>query len=253
MEHRVLVLGAAGRMGQMVVNAVHGAPDMVYAGGVGRGDDVRAVIAATQPSVLVDFTTPEAVIDHMHAGIEAGISSVVGTSGLIADDLYAVDKKAKTAGVGVVYGANFALGAVLLMRFAREAARYFPQAEVIELHHDQKYDAPSGTAIRTAEAIASVREAPPADDRTIETLKGARGCTREGVPIHSVRLPGFVAHQEVLLGSPGQTLRIRHDLIDRESFMPGVLLAVRRVGDLVGVHDVEDLLFPSRPSSHPLG
>lgn len=246
MEHRVLVLGAAGRMGKAVVRAVQNAPDLTFVGGVGRGDDLQRVIADTEPTVLVDFTVPEAVMNNMYAGIRAGVPLVVGTSGLMADDLLAVDEAARAAGVGIVYGANFALGAVLLMRFAREASRYFPHAEIIELHHDQKYDAPSGTAIRTAEVIAEARETPPADDRTIEVLKGARGCTRDGVPIHSVRLPGFVAHQEVIMGLAGQTLRLRHDLIDRDSFMPGVLLAVRRAHTLRGVHDLENLLFPQK-------
>lgn len=252
MKHRVLVLGAAGRMGRMVVQAVQDAPDMTFVGGVGRGDDVRRVIASSNPTVIVDFTTPAAVIDNMYAGIEAGVHLVIGTSGLVADDFKPVDRAARAAGVGVIYGANFALGAVLLMRFARDAARLFQQAEIIELHHDKKYDAPSGTAIRTAEAIASARETSPEDDRTVEVLKGARGCTRDGVPIHSVRLPGFVAHQKVIFGLPGETLTLRHDLIDRESFMPGVLICVREVGALIGVHDVEDVLFPRTASSHPL-
>lgn len=244
MEQRVLVLGASGRMGRAVIDAVDDAPDMTYVGGVGRGDDLRDKIARLQPTVLVDFTVPEAVINHIMIGIEAGIPLVVGTSGLVADDFVEIDAAAKRAGVGVVYGANFALGAVLLMRFAREAARYFPQAEIIELHHDKKYDAPSGTAIKTAELIGGARQTAPEPDATVEVLKGARGCTHEGVPIHSVRLPGFVAHQEVIMGLAGQTLRLRHDLIDRESFMPGVLLALRQVHTVKGVHDIEQLLFP---------
>lgn len=246
MEHRVLVLGATGRMGQTVVRAVQNEPDLTFVGGVGRGDDLRQKIADAKPTVLVDFTVPEAVIDHIKIGIEARVPLVVGTSGLVADDFVELDSAAQEAGVGIVYGANFALGAVLLMRFAREAARYFPQAEIIELHHDKKYDAPSGTAIKTAEVIAAAREAKPAVDKTVEVLKGARGTTHQGVPIHSIRLPGFVAHQEVIMGLSGQTLRLRHDLIDRESFMPGVLLAIRKVHTLQGVHDLEQILFPQQ-------
>lgn len=238
-------------MGRLVVEAVQEAPDMVYAGGVGRGDDLRAAIAAYKPAVLVDFTTPEAVVEHVAVGIRHRLPMVVGTSGLTASDWAPIDEKARTAGVGIVYGANFALGAILLVRFAREAARYFSHAEIIELHHDKKYDAPSGTAVRTAEAIAQQREGPPPEDGTVETIPGARGGRREGVPIHSVRLPGLVAHQEVLFGLTGETLTLRHDLVDRRSFMPGVLLALRKVRSLVGVHDVEDVLFPGGAASHP--
>lgn len=239
-------------MGRLVAEAVQEAPDMIYVGGVGRGDDLRQRIAAANPTVLVDFTTPEAVVDNLAVGIQHRLPMVVGTSGLTASDWAPIHEKARAAGVGIVYGANFALGAILLVRFARDAARYFPQAEIIEMHHDKKYDAPSGTAVRTAEVIASVRQGPAAEDRTVETIPGCRGGRREGVPIHSVRLPGLVAHQEVVMGLAGETLTLRHDLVDRRSFMPGVLLALRKVRSLVGVHDVEDVLFPGEAASHPL-
>lgn len=244
MKHRVLVLGAAGRMGQAVVEAVTEADDMEFVGGVGRGDDLQAVIRATNPTVLVDFTVPESVLQNIHIGLQAGLPLVVGTTGLSAEQLQSVDDEARRRGLGVVFAPNFALGAIFMMKFAAEAARYFSNVEIIELHHEKKHEAPSGTAMQTAALIGGARDAAPSDDDgKLELVDGARGGVHSGVRIHSVRLPGFVAHQEVIFGSPGETLRIRHDLVDRRSFMPGVLLAIRRVADLRGLHGLEELLF----------
>ncbi|HLT58383.1 MAG TPA: 4-hydroxy-tetrahydrodipicolinate reductase [Limnochordales bacterium] len=245
MRHRVLVLGSTGRMGREVVQAVTEAPDMELVGGLRRGDDVAEAIRRTQPTVVVDFTIPEAVLDHIYTGIRFGVPMVVGTTGLSQSDLEDVDRAARERGVGLLVAPNFSLGAVLMMKCAALAARHFPHVEIIELHHDGKKDAPSGTALRTAELVAQARgpASPERDD--LELCAGARGGNYEGVRIHSVRLPGLVAHQEVILGLPGETLRIRHDSVDRRCFMPGVLLAIRRVHEWQGlVYGLEQLLFP---------
>jgi 4-hydroxy-tetrahydrodipicolinate reductase len=208
---RVVVAGAAGRMGATACEAVEGAEDMVL---VGRADphlDTSVADAlSAQPDVLVDFTVPDTALANAREAVRAGVHVVIGTTGF---DLAALDELSDGP-ANIFVAPNFAIGAVLMMRFAAEAARHMARAEIIELHHDRKVDAPSGTAARTA-----------------QLMREASGDERD-VPIHSVRLPGLVAHQEVILGDVGQTLTIRHDSIDRESFMPGVLLAVRRVGTL---------------------
>lgn len=242
--HRVMVAGFSGRMGRAVVEGLAEAEDMEYVGGVRRGDDLRAAVRSYRPTVIVDFTVPEVVLEHIRVGLEEGVPMVVGTTGLSAADLQWIDAEARRKELGLVVEANFALGALLMMRFARQAARWFEHAEIIELHHEKKLDAPSGTAMRTAEMIGSARQAAAQDAGRLELVPGARGGAYCGVHIHSVRLPGHVAHQEVLFGSLGETLRIRHDLTDRRAFVPGVLLAVRRVGALRGVHGLEELLFP---------
>ena len=203
----VAVSGAAGRMGQTVCGAVEGADDMAL---VGRADpllDTALVDVLGDADVVVDFSTPDSALDNARLCVEAGVHCVMGTTGAEFSELDGV-------GEGKLFVApNFAIGAVLMMRFAQEAAKHMPEVEIIELHHDGKRDAPSGTARRTAELIAE-----------------AGGNVHQ--PIHSVRLPGLVAHHEVVFGGPGQTLTIRHDSVDRESFMPGVLLAIRKVADL---------------------
>ena len=245
MRHRVLVLGSSGRMGREVVQAVSEAPDMELVGGYRRGDDLEECINRTRPSVLVDFTSPHVVLDHIYTGIRHGLPMVVGTTGLSQGDLEDVDRAAREQGVGILVAPNFSLGAVIMMKCAQLAARHFPHVEIIELHHDGKKDAPSGTAIRTAELIAQAREKAPEPAEEMELINGARGGTYMGVRIHSVRLPGLVAHQEVIMGLPGETLRIRHDSTDRRSFMPGVLLGIRRVHEWTGlVYGLERLLFP---------
>jgi 4-hydroxy-tetrahydrodipicolinate reductase len=203
-------------MGATVCEAIEGADDIELAGRADPALDQPVDAAWLEPlDVVVDFSTPDSAEDNIRACIAAGVHAVVGTSGWDVDAIRAAAEEAREAGAGanVLFAPNFAIGAVLMMRFAAEAARHMPEAEIVELHHDRKLDAPSGTAKRTAELIAE-----------------AGGNVHE--PIHSVRLPGLVAHQEVLLGGEGQTLSIRHDSIDRSSFMPGVLLAVRRVGEL---------------------
>lgn len=212
---KVVVSGAAGRMGRAVCEAVDGTEDLTLAGRADPAQDAPLEDVIGGADVVVDFSTPEAAPGVIDECLAAGVHVVVGTTGFDLERVRAAAVEAREAGraANVFVAPNFAIGAVLMMRFAAEAARHLPECEIVELHHDRKLDAPSGTAKRTAELIAA-----------------AGGNVHE--PIHSVRLPGFVAHQEVLFGDEGQTLTIRHDSIDRRSFMPGVLLAVRRVATL---------------------
>lgn len=235
---RVAVLGAAGRMGSTVVSAVQAAPGLALVATVDADGDLSRVSDAGA-QVAVDFTVPAVTEQNVHALVERGIHVVVGTTGW-TDEAYARvrDHLARTPGVGVVVAPNFALGAVLAQAFAARAARFFESAEVVELHHPDKVDAPSGTSRAVARAIAAARARAgrgPAPDATSASLDGARGADVDGVRVHAVRLRGLVAHQEVLLGNPGELLTIRHDSFDRVSFMPGVLLAVRRVPSLPGL------------------
>ena len=232
------VVGAAGRMGSEVVRAVDAADDLHLAAALDIGDPLSR-LESTGVQVAVDFTTPEAVMGTLRHCIEHGIHVVVGTTGFDEGRLDEVRGLLSShPGVGVVIAPNFALGAVLLMRFAREAAPYFESVEIIEMHHPDKLDAPSGTAMHTAAVIAEARRASGADpspDATDRAVEGARGADVAGVRVHSVRVRGHVAHEEVLLGNPGEVLTLRHDSLDRVSFMPGVLLAVRAVGSRTGL------------------
>ncbi len=235
---RVAVLGAAGRMGSTVVRAVEGAPDLELAAALDLDDDVSVAVAA-RAEVVVDFTVPDSTEQNVHALIDAGLHVVVGTSGWTEEALERVrDHLLETPGLGVIVAPNFALGAVFAMRFAAQAAPYFASAEVVEYHHADKVDAPSGTARHTAARIADARRdagAPPIPDATDTALDGARGADVDGIRVHAVRLRGAVAHEEVLLGNPGEILTLRHDSLDRESFMPGVLLGIRQVGSHPGL------------------
>ena len=249
---RVAVAGAGGRMGREVVRAVGDAADMELVAQIGRGDDLEAVLAAARPDALVDFSVPGAVMANIRAALAARVVPIVGTTGIGPADLDELRGLCKTHATGCLVAPNFAIGAVLLMRFARDAARFLPDVEIIEMHHERKQDAPSGTALKTAEAIAQGREQSPtlAPDGAFEIVAGARGgqahfegATHGPVTIHSVRLPGFVASQEVIFGGPGQRLSLRHDSIDRASFMPGVLLALRGAKTLTGlVYGLENML-----------
>jgi 4-hydroxy-tetrahydrodipicolinate reductase len=230
---KVGVLGAKGRMGTQVCGAVSGAGDMELAATVDIGD-ARDCLAAAE--VVVDFTHPGAVMDNLRWCAAHGRNTVIGTSGFDEDRLAAAASLLGAApDVSVLVVPNFSIGAVLMMRFAAQAARFFESAEIIELHHAGKADAPSGTAARTASLIAAARAEAglgPAPDATATALAGARGADVAGLRVHSVRLAGLVAHQEVLLGGHGEVLTIRHDSLDRSSFMPGVLAAIRGVGSL---------------------
>ncbi len=253
---RVVVTGAAGRMGSEVVRAVTASDGMEVCAAVDVGcagmpiDDgaggsiecvasLAAAIAETRPDVMVDFTRPDAVEGNVCTALAAGVNCVVGTTGVSEEKLIALANCENASPKACLfYAPNFAVGAVLMMRFAEAAAHYLPHAEIIELHHDHKADAPSGTAVRTAALIAAARtEVPDSPGRETELpgMEGARGARVDEVTVHSVRLPGLVAHQEVVFGGQGQTLTIRHDSIDRTCFMPGVVLAVRKVVDLSGL------------------
>ncbi len=233
---RVAVAGAHGRMGQEVVRMLGQDAELVYTGALDtRGDDeaVRRQLDEMRPDVLVDFTTPHSVYRHLELCLRHGIRPVVGTTGLTPEQLQELTARYREAGLGGIIAPNFAIGAILLMKFSAMAAKYMPHVEIIELHHDRKLDAPSGTALKTAEMIAAVREEiKQGHPEETESIPGARGAEYHGFRIHSVRLPGLVAHQEVLFGATGQTLSIRHDSINRESFMPGVNMAIKAVMNL---------------------
>lgn len=260
---RVAVSGAAGRMGREVVRAVVEAEGLELAAAVdtqqsgvdagllaGIGEtginvevDLTTALQRSKADVLVDFTLPASVLSNLRIAIGLKVSPVVGTTGLSSDSLEELDRSAKERGIGAFVAPNFAIGAVLMMQFAAQAAKYMPDVEIIELHHEKKLDSPSGTALLTAQKIGEARRAAlavpiAAPEGLVEKAPGARGARAEAtgdVPVHSVRLPGFVAHQEVIFGGLGQVLTLRHDSIDRRSFMPGVVLAVRKVRGLSGL------------------
>ncbi|MCL5289482.1 MAG: 4-hydroxy-tetrahydrodipicolinate reductase [Bacillota bacterium] len=262
---RVVVAGALGKMGQESCKAVVQAEGMQLVGVVDSRDsgnsigtyigkpeinvtvsnNLEQVLRDLQPDVLVDFTRPGVVQGNIEMAINAGVRPVIGTTGMSAGEIERFIQLASDKKVGGLIAPNFAVGALLMIKFATEAAKYFPHVEIIELHHDQKMDAPSGTAVKTAESVAAVRghlsQGMPSE---FEKIEGVRGGNFEGMRIHSVRLPGFVAHQEVIFGGIGQTLSIRHDSISRESFMPGLIMAVRKVMALDHlVYGLENLLF----------
>ncbi|HEX2266684.1 MAG TPA: 4-hydroxy-tetrahydrodipicolinate reductase [Actinomycetota bacterium] len=262
---RVGVLGAAGRMGRLVCRAIAEDPELVLAAAVNpsfggehlgvmighpeidvRISDDRETLLQAESEVVVDFTTPSAVMDNVRWGIEHAIHMVVGTTGIGPPELADIERLIEAEGheSNVIVAPNFAIGAVLLQLFSALAARYFAAAEIIELHHEGKADAPSGTALATAERMAKARQEAWSGP-TGESLDGVRGGDVDGIRIHSVRLPGLVAHQEVIFGGTGQTLTVRHDSLQRESFMPGVLLAIKSVvhhrGLTVGLEPLLDL------------
>lgn len=243
---RVGVLGAKGKVGATMVAAVQAAEDLTLSAQVDAGDPI-SLLTEGGTEVVIDFTHPDVVMDNLKFLIDNGIHAVVGTTGFTAERLDQVRSWLDTQpGCAVLIAPNFAIGAVLSMHFAAQAARFYDSVEVIELHHPHKADAPSGTAARTAQLIAEARkDMPPNPDATSTGLPGARGADVDGVPVHSVRLAGLVAHQEVLFGTEGETLTIRHDSLDRTSFVPGVLLAVRgiaeRPGLTVGLEPLLDL------------
>jgi 4-hydroxy-tetrahydrodipicolinate reductase len=233
---RVGVLGAKGKVGATIVDAIKAADDLTFTAGV-DADDLLTQFTDSQTEVVVDFTHPSVVMDNLQFLIEAGIHAVVGTTGFTDERIAQVEKwLADSPSTAVLIAPNFAIGAVLSMQFAKQAARFFESVEVIELHHPHKADAPSGTAMRTAKLIAEARkDLPPNPDATSTGLEGARGADVDGIPVHSVRLAGLVAHQEILFGTQGETLTIRHDSLDRTSFVPGVLLGVRNVASHPGL------------------
>ncbi|MGB0878269.1 MAG: 4-hydroxy-tetrahydrodipicolinate reductase [Mycobacterium sp.] len=241
---RVGVLGAKGKVGATMVKAVQDVDDLTFSVGVDEGDPLSELVQA-ETDVAIDFTHPAVVMENLKFLIDNGIHAVVGTTGFTDSRLGQVEEwLAAKPEVAVLIAPNFAIGAVLSMHFAQQAARFFESVEVIELHHPNKADAPSGTAVRTARLMAASRKGlPPNPDATSTGLEGARGAEVDGIAVHSVRLAGLVAHQEVLFGGPGETLTIRHDSIDRTSFVPGVLLAVRKIREFAGLTvGIEQLL-----------
>ena len=258
---KVVVNGASGKMGQVVVNALCHEPEMQVIGAVelqvtqdylplpdGSGTvpfstDLDYILTSCQPDVLVDFTVARATMPAVRIATEHGVNLVIGTTGLTADEIGEIDRLATARKVGAVVAPNFALGAILMIHLAKVAAKYLDYAEIIELHHHLKADSPSGTALSTAKAMLAARGEPfyrPPEQRKTSS---SRGEEVEGVTIHSVRLPGLLAHQEVLLGGPGQTLSIRHDTISRECYMPGIMLAIKEVVKRQGlVYGLETLL-----------
>ncbi len=233
MTIRVLVNGAEGRMGREVCATVEDDPELELVGGTDLGDDMAAALSDSGAQVAVDFTVAGSGYTNARTMIAAGVRPVIGTSGIQPGELSDLEHLCREKALGGIIAPNFAIGAVLMMRFAAEAARHLPHVEIIELHHDRKADAPSGTAVKTAQMIEATRpNAPPPKVQETELAPGARGTKIYPVIIHSVRLPGLVAHQEVILGGIGETLTVRHDSISRESFMPGVKLAVKRVMNL---------------------
>jgi 4-hydroxy-tetrahydrodipicolinate reductase len=228
---KVGVLGARGRMGSEVVKAITEASDLELVAALDLGDSLDALVSKGA-QVVVDFTTPDSVMANLEFLIGKNIHAVIGTTGFDDARIAKIKSLLASSKSGVLIAPNFAIGAVLMMEFATKAAKYFESAEIIELHHPNKVDAPSGTAARTAELMSKSRKEAglaPMPDATTSSLDGARGATVGEIPVHSVRLRGLVAHQEVLLGGIGETLSIRHDSIDRVGFMPGVLLGVRQV------------------------
>ena len=226
----VLVNGAKGRMGREVVQAVKAEQDLNLVGETDLGDDLSTAVRQSGARVVVDFTQPSCAVENTRRILDARAHPVVGTTGFRPEDIRELSELAARLGVGGLIAPNFAIGAVLLMKFAAEAARYMPAVEIIELHHDQKLDAPSGTALKTAEFISrTCPQGPSPGVKETVSVPGVRGGRYLGIPIHSVRLPGYVAHEEVLFGGVGQVLSIRHDSVSRSSFMPGVILAIRRV------------------------
>lgn len=261
---RVLISGASGRMGKEVIKAVLAsedvelvaAVDVKYIGkdvgflvgleptGIKISEDLNNSIKNSKPDVMVDFTNPQAVLKNIKTALQNQVHPVVGTTGLTEEEVKEIALLSEEKNTSVFIAPNFAIGAVLMMRFAKEAVKYFPHVEVIEYHHDQKLDAPSGTAIKTLEMLKEVRdEMRQGHINEYEKIAGSRGGNYEGMRVHSVRLPGLVAHQEVIFGGLGETLTIKHDSINRESFAPGILLAIKEVSKLKGVvYGLENLI-----------
>ncbi|RDI48584.1 4-hydroxy-tetrahydrodipicolinate reductase [Aquicella lusitana] len=233
MSINVLVNGAFGRMGQITVKAIEEHPALTLVGQTGREYDLKKSIIDSHAEVVIDFTRPECVFENASIIIETGAHPVIGTSGLTSEQISLLSAQCEKQRLGGIIAPNFSLGAVLMMKYAKEIAKYMPHVEIIEMHHANKADSPSGTAIRSAEMLAEAAEQLNQPVKpTHETVPGARGANYRGVPIHAVRLPGFLAHQQIIFGNVGETLTLRHDSIDRQAFMPGVCFACEKVVQL---------------------
>jgi len=230
MTIRVLINGATGRMGQATVKAISANKMFTLVGEINHRHDLTTEIKNTKAQVVVDFTNADVVLKNTQTIIDAGVHPVIGTSGLLAKDVEQFQQQCAERKLGGIIAPNFSLGAVLMMKHAQEIVKYFPHVEIIEMHHDGKLDSPSGTALHTADMLSVTRDAsktPAKKNR--ETISGARGASHHGIPIHAIRLPGLVAHEQIIFGGIGETLTLRHDSIDRQSFMPGVCLACEKV------------------------
>lgn len=243
MAIRILVNGAFGKMGQETVKVVQQDPEFKLVGQTGRADNLTTAIASAQADIVIDFTNPLSVYQNALTILNAGARLVLGTTGLTPDQIADLTKFCLQEKRGAVIAPNFSIGAVLMINFAQQAARYYSNVEIIELHHAGKLDAPSGTALKTAEAIAKELK-PVANAKPLkEIVPGSRGANSHGIPIHAVRLPGLVANEEIIFGGIGETLKICHNTINREAFMPGVLLACKKVMQLDRlVYGLEKLL-----------
>lgn len=232
MTINVLVNGAFGRMGRITSAAIKERATLTLVGQTGREYDLKKAIQDSNAQVVVDFTHPESVFNNTRTIIESGARPVIGTSGLTQDQVNMLQAQAKKNNLGGIIAPNFSLGAVLMMIYAKKIAAYMQNVEIIEMHHDGKKDSPSGTAMRSAELIAESWQEKPNPQSSLETIPGSRGAYHHGIPIHAIRLPGLLAHQEIIFGETGETLTLRHDSIDRQCFMPGVCLACEKVMDL---------------------
>jgi 4-hydroxy-tetrahydrodipicolinate reductase len=244
MAIKVLINGAFGRMGQLTVKTITENPLFELVGQTGREYDLKKAIDDSQAQVVVDFTHPSAVFQNTSTIIDSGAHPVIGTTGLTMDQIRNLQTKCASKKLGGIIAPNFSLGAVLMMKYAKEIVRFIPHVEIIEMHHDDKADSPSGTAIRTAEmladAMATVNQPVKASR---ETVAGARGATHHNIPIHAIRLPGFLAHEQVIFGNTGETITLRHDSIDRQCFMPGIAYACEKVIKLDRlVYGLEEIL-----------
>lgn len=245
MSDKVIVNGAHGKMGVQACKTIEEHPDFTLVASLGRNDDLIDVISRTQAKIVIDLTRADCVYENCLTIINQGAHPVIGTSGLLEDQIQTLDQLCKEKNLGGIIVPNFSISAVLMMRFAADAARLLPDVEIIEAHHPQKLDAPSGTAIKTAELIAAARCMAKTKLPLKELLPGARGATHQDVNIHSLRLPGILARQQVIFGNLGETLTITHDTIDRSSFMPGLILACQRVQQLDKLYyGLEHLLNP---------
>ena len=244
MSIKILVNGAFGRMGQMTVKAINEHAAFELVGQTGREYNLKQAIMDSGAQVIIDFTNPDSVYKNTLAIIECGAHPIIGTSGLTEKQIAALQKQCNELKLGGIIAPNFSLGAVLMMKYAAEIIKYMPQVEIIEMHHDKKLDSPSGTALRSAELMAnSIKNINDRIPSSHETIVGARGANYKNIPIHSIRLSGFLAHQEIIFSNTGETLTLRHDSIDRQAFMPGICLACEKVMNLNKlVYGLEEIL-----------
>lgn len=244
MQTRVIVNGALGKMGALACMTIQAQPELILVASLGHNDSLEKAIADTRAQVVVDLTRADCVYENSLAIINSGACPVIGTSGLLDAQIQELSRKCEERQLGGVIAPNFSIAAVLMMRFAAQAAQFLPEVEIIEMHHQQKLDAPSGTALKTAEMIALARQNPKKQLALKELIPGARGGSHHEVNIHSLRLPGVLAKQQVIFGNTGETLSIMHESIDRASFMPGIVLACQRVLELNRLYyGLEHLLF----------